>query len=449
MAKVMQTTVSCAQCRQPVRATVFGLIDPAQHPQAKIALLSGAINTTPCPNCGTPNTLLSPLLYHDGSKELLISYVPMELGLSRDAQEKAIGEMLRDLTSNLPQGGFKGYMLQPRQALTMQGLIEQVLQADGVTPAMMQAQRDRVKLVETLLQAPDEQLPALVQQNDAQIDSQFFQTMTLLLQQFVQQGREPLAERIAIVQTRILELSTFGQEVIKKQQSQEETIAQVAEAINNLGEGPQRADFLKLAVEYAGDEERLQALVGLVRPVFDYTFFQELTVYISQAPSENRDRLEEMRDQLLKLTEMIDQQAQMVMQEAAELLRAILTSPNPDEMIAANLPVIDSTFLQVLSLNIQDAARRSDLNASAKLKDIYNRVISALQANMPPEMRFINELLNAPSDDVAREMIAQHAGDFGPSLIAAMDAVEEQLDGNPALIERFTVVREAAVQALT
>ena len=77
---------------------------------------------------------------------------------------------------------------------------------------------------------------------------------------------------------------------------------------------------------------------------------------------------------------MIDQQAQMAMQEAASLLRAIVTSPNPDELIEANLAMIDSTFMQVLSLNIQDATRRADVNASARLKDIYNRVVGALQA---------------------------------------------------------------------
>jgi len=159
MPKVMQTTISCVQCRQPVRATVQGLIDPAQNPQAKVALLSGTLNTTPCPNCGTANSVLTPLLYHDASKELLISFVPMELGLSRDAQEKAIGELLREVTTNLPQGAFKAYMLQPRQALTMQGLVEQVLAADGVTSEMLQAQRDRVKLVETFIQASDESLP--------------------------------------------------------------------------------------------------------------------------------------------------------------------------------------------------------------------------------------------------------------------------------------------------
>ena len=197
MPKTMQTTIQCIQCRQPIRATIQSVIDPGQNPQAKIALLGGNINMVECPNCGNPNSVLSPLLYHDGSKELLIAYVPMELGLPKDTQEKAIGELMRDVTGSLVQGAFKAYLLQPRQALTMQGLIDQVLQADGVTPEMMQEQRDRVKLVEMFMQTPPDLLPQLVQQHDAKIDAQFIQTMTLVIQQLLGEGREQVAEQVA------------------------------------------------------------------------------------------------------------------------------------------------------------------------------------------------------------------------------------------------------------
>ena len=450
MSKTIQTTIQCVQCRQPVRATIQSVIDPAQNPQAKIALLGGNINMVQCTSCGAPNTVLSPLLYHDAAKELLISYVPMELGLPKDAQEKAIGELMRDVTSNLPQGGFKAYMLQPRQALTMQGMIDQVLQADGVTPEMMQAQRDRVKLVETLVQAPPELLPQLVQQHDDKIDSQFMQTMSMVIQQLLGEGREQVAEQIAYIQNQIVELSTFGKKLLEQSQAQEAVIAEVADEVNKLGAEAQRADFLQLAIRYTGDEQRLQALVGLVRPVFDYGFFEEMTAYIGKAPAGDRAQLEGLREMLTQLTAMVDQQAQAALQEAVGLLRVIASSPNPDEVIQANLPMIDSTFLQVLSANIQEVTRRGDINASAKLKDIYNRVVSALQASMPPELQFINELLNAPNDDVVRNMITEHAGQFGPPLLGAIDAVEQQLvgQGDPAVMRRFELVRREATQAL-
>src|SRR5690606_10637263 len=119
-------------------------------------LLSGRTNTVLCPSCGVTSTVAAPLLYHDSAKELLISFVPMELGLPKEQQEKVMGDLMRQLTAQIPKDSFKGYLFQPRQALTMQGLVEQILQADGVTPEMMEQQRARVRLVETLLQAsPD------------------------------------------------------------------------------------------------------------------------------------------------------------------------------------------------------------------------------------------------------------------------------------------------------
>jgi hypothetical protein len=310
MPSPMQTTIPCTQCRQPVRAALQSVVDVGQDPHAKAHLLSGRLNTALCPNCGTPNAVLMPILYHDPAKELLIAYVPMELGMTKDAQEKAIGDLMREVTSQLPQGAFKAYLLQPRQALTMQGLIDQVLQADGVTQEALDAQRTRVKLIEQFLQASDEELPELIKEHDAAIDAEFFQTMTLIAQQFVQEGRRGVAQRVLETQAALAELSSFGKQLIEHSRVQEDTIQQVAEEVNALGQGAGRDDFLKLAIRYAEDEERLQALVGLVRPVFDYTFFQELTVAIGQAPAAARDQLEALRDRLLELTAIVDQQAE-------------------------------------------------------------------------------------------------------------------------------------------
>jgi len=451
MPKATQTTIQCVQCGQPVRITVTSLIDASQDPQAKINLSSGRLNAAVCANCGAPNTVLTPLLYHDGSKELLIAYVPMELGLPKASQEKVIGDLMRELTAQLPQEAFKAYLLQPRQALTMQGLIDQVLAADGVTPEMMEAQRARVRLVEQFLQAQVEDLPGLVAQHDSQIDAQFFQTINVIAQQLLSEGQQRVAQQIIEMQGQIAQLSTYGQQVLEQSRVQEEIVRAVADDINALGQQVQRADFMNLALQYVDDDQHLQALVGLVRPAFDYAFFQELTLAIGKAPAAQRERLEMLRDKLLQLTQIVDQQAQMALQDSAALLQDILNSPNPDEVIFENLPLLDYTFMQVLSANIQDASQQGDLNASARLKDVYERVVAMLQANMPPELQFVNELLSAPSDDEARDLVSQRAGEFGMGLLEAIDAVEEQIaaQGNPALLERLAFVRNETAQVLS
>ncbi|MCB9453421.1 MAG: hypothetical protein H6672_18475 [Anaerolineaceae bacterium] len=446
MPNTRQTTIQCVQCHQPVRAVVRSLIDAQQEPDAKVQLLSGRLNAAPCPSCGAINTVMTPLLYHDASKELLISFVPMEMGLSKDAQEKAIGELMRQLTSNLGNSGFKGYLLQPRQALTLQGLVEQVLQADGVTPQMMEAQRERVRLVEMFIQSPEENLPALVQEYDAKIDAEFFQTMTMVAQRTLEEGRQNLAHQILETQNRVVELSTYGQQMIAQSEVQEAVVQEVVEAINAIGPNPQRADFLNLAIQYAESEAHLQALVGLTRQVFDYAFFQEFTAKVGQAPAEERDKLAALREKLLEYCALIDQQSQMAVQQAAQLLEALLTAPNPDELIQANLPMFDTLFLQVTAANIQEAERRQDMATSGKLKAVYNKVISALQANMPPELRFINDVLGAETEADAGALIAQHVQEFDARLLEALDAVEAQVgaNGSPEIHQRLAFLRREA-----
>jgi hypothetical protein len=443
-----QMNLKCPNCGRPFVGTVDTVIDPAQDPQAKARLLSGQLNTLRCPNCGNPVTVAAPVIYHDASKELLIAFMPMELNLSKDQQEKTIGDLMREL--KLAQNAMKGYVFQPRRALTMQNLIEQVLQADGVTPAMMEDQRNRVRLLENLMQTPPEMLADFVKQHDAEIDAQFFQTITMMAQRFADEGRSDVAGQLLQLQQIIASLSTFGQELIARSQAEEEIVAEIAQELEGLGEDATREDFLTMALRYADDDQRLQALVGLARPAFDPTFFQELSVKIGQAPADQRDGLEGLRDKLTELTTIIDQQTQMALQEAAGLLQEIVTAPDLDQAITENLDLLDDTFMTVLQANVQEAQRRGDLNASARLKQVYDQVLAALRGNMQPELRFINDLLATESDEVATQLLMEQANNYGAPLLDMMDRVEQILAsrGDSPTLQKLIFLREQAEQVL-
>lgn len=443
-----QTTIRCSNCGQPFPMTVRSLIDVAQDPQGKALLLSGQLNTAQCPQCGTVNTVSVPLLYHDASKELLLALVPMELNMNKDQQERAVG----DLMKGLPKENFKGYMFNPKRALTMQGLLEQVLQADGITPEMMEEQKKRVALIQELVEAGDDVLPALIQQNDPLIDLQFFQSMSMMAQRLAQSGRPDIAERILGTQQVVLQYSTYGKQVIQQQAEQEAVIAEVAQEVQALGEQAQRSDFLNLARKYASDENRLQALVGLVRPAFDNQFFQDLTLVIGQAPADERAGLETLRDKLLEFSSMIDRQQQAQVQVAVQMLQAMINLPPEqlDLVIRENLPVINDTFMAVLTANIQESERRGDVNASGRLKQIYEKVVSVLQESMQPELVFVNQLLSVESDSEAKAMLEDHAKDFGEPLLEVMDAVGQMLDaqGENEMVQRLADLRRETVSVL-
>ncbi|MCS7071460.1 MAG: CpXC domain-containing protein, partial [Anaerolinea sp.] len=136
--------LSCPNCRAQFPAAVESVIDPAFDPAAKTRLLSGRINQIRCSNCGAAFTVAAPILYHDAEKKLLLTYVPIELNLGKDASERAIGDLMREALANIPNEKRGGYLFQPRQMLTMQGLIDAILESDGISKEMIQAQRERI-----------------------------------------------------------------------------------------------------------------------------------------------------------------------------------------------------------------------------------------------------------------------------------------------------------------
>src|SRR5712691_4921509 len=90
---------------------------------------------------------------------------------------------------------------------------------------------------------------------------------------------------------------------------------------------------------------------------------------------------------------MVDQQNEAVIKQAADTLRAIANSPDLDEAIRSRAELLDDTFLAVLSANIQNAERAKDLTTAARLKTVFDKVVSILQESAPPVIRYINELM--------------------------------------------------------
>lgn len=439
-----RTVITCPNCRTQSPFTVETVIDASRDPDAKARLLSGRINTFRCPACGAPINLSAPILYHDPAHELLMAYVPMELNLGKDGEQRMLGELMNELNTLIPRDQFKGYMFQPKQTLSMQGLIDAVLQADGVTPEMMAQQKERVRLLETLLGTPPDQLETAIRQADAQIDMQFMQMLSLMIQRTAAEGQQEIAEQMMDVQEMLMAHSTVGAELIEQAKRQRETVQTVADELNAYGANMTREDFVNVVVSYADDDQKLQALVGLARPALDYQFFETLTSRIGSASEGDRPRLESLRDRLLQLTQMVDQQAQAALAEAAGILRALVNSPEQDALIQQYLPAFDDTFMAVLSANIQESERRGDIQMSAKLKELYSKIMNALRETMQPELKFINDLLAQPSADEALRMIRADAPQYGAGLLEWFDMVQDAIAqrGDPAIAERLNLLRQ-------
>jgi predicted RNA-binding Zn-ribbon protein involved in translation (DUF1610 family) len=449
-----QTSLRCPNCGFQFNAAVESVVDATQNPQAKVRLLSNALNVFQCPNCGAPVQVGTPILYHDAGKELLLAWVPPELNLPKQERERAIGEMMRELQGIIPPGSFKSYMFQPREPLTFQGMLDTILQADGITPEMMQQQRDRVALLERLLSAPSETRLTIIEQNDSLIDYQLMQTLSLLIQRMMADGQAASAEQLVAVQQEILAHSTFGRTILEQAREQEQTIQRIADRLRGLGDSPTLDDFLNLTIEYAGDDQALQALVSLVRPVFDYAFFERLTERIGKAPAEERGQLETLREALAQYAQAADAQARAALEEAAMLLQMLVNAPDEaalDALISENAPAFDETFLSVLMANMQQAEQKGDTATFDRLRIVYEQVLNVIRESMPPELRLVNEMLGSPDEQQAQRLLADGVTRFGGRLIDTLEAVAQAMSdrGEPDIVERVQSLRTKAQSLLT
>lgn len=455
MVQPSATQISCPNCHQGFSAVLEQIIDAGRDSQAKARLLAGRTNLVTCPHCGYQTRLATPLVYHDPDKELLLVHLPMELGLPQREQDRLVGNLTNAIINSMPTDQRKGYLLMPKMALTLQGMIETILEADGITKEVIEARRGKLRLVETFLQTDPNQWEALAQQHDSELDQEFFAMLTASAETALSNGRQDVAEQVLVLRERLLELSTVGQQALQNAARQEATIKSVADALNALGENPTHADFVELTLRLAagdyeqGKDESLQVLVGLARPVMDYTFFQTLSEQSERAQdTEEQKFITDVRDRLLELTSVVDQQNEAILREANDTLRAILSNPDMEAGIRARLDMIDDTFLAVLSANIQAAEESKDAMLAAQLKAVFDRILAILQENAPPIVQFLNDLMMRQDFEEAKALLSERAQEFGPELLQWMDMLGNNMAarGNQKALERLTQLRQVAKQ---
>jgi hypothetical protein len=435
------TQINCPNCRQPISAEIDQLFDVAQDPSAKQRLLSGTANLVQCPHCGYQGTLATPVIYHDPDKELLLTFVPPEVGLPRDEQEKLIGGLINRVVNNLPQEKRKAYLLQPQAALTLQGLVERILEADGITKEMIQAQQERLNLIQRLLTVSDESLETVIEEEDKLIDAQFFGLLRRLIEASVMGGDRAAAEQLNHLQQELLPITTYGREV----QAQSQEVEQAVKDLQDLGKELDREKLLNL-VSKAPNDTRLSTYVSFARPLMDYTFFQMMSDRIDRARGDGRTRLVELREKLLEMTNQLDQQIQARAQAARQLIEQILQAGDITNAISQSLPAVDEFFLQELNQMQESAREQGDLERLGKLQQILDVIKQASEA--PPEIALLEELLEAPDDQALRQSLEEHQDEITPEFLNALANIVGQVEesNDMQLAERIKNINRMALR---
>lgn len=416
-----RTRINCPNCRQPIVADIDQLFDVNVDPTAKQKLLSGSFNLIQCPHCGYQGQAATPIVYHDPEKELLLTYIPPEINLPRDEQERVIGSLINRVIENLPQEKRKGYLFQAKEFLTLQGLVEKVLEAEGISKEMIEAQQKRLNLLQRLAGIADREARVeVIQQEMGLIDTDFFNILSRLHQTAQLSGDAASAERLEDLQEDLLDHTEFGQEL--KEQSEE--IQSAMESLQSAGRELTRDKLLDIVAK-APTDTRLRALVSLARPAMDYTFFQMLSDRIDRARGSGRQRLAELRERLLELTQEFDQQMEARFARTKELLEEILKAEDISQATVQYLQYIDEYFVQVINQEIEKARNQNDQDRLAKLQQVVDILQQA--STPPPEVDLLEELLEAPGDQERRRILEEHRQEITPRFLEMVSGLLAQV----------------------
>lgn len=418
-----QTQIACPQCRKMITAQVEQLFDVTSDPSAKQRLLGGQVNRARCPYCGYQGNLSTPIVYHDNEKELLLTHFPSELGLPVNEQEKLIGPLITQVMNKLPPEKRKAYLLRPQTFLTYQSLIERVLEADGISKDMLDAQQKRVNVIQSLMQVTSPDVRSeIIKQNQDIIDETFFALFGRIFESAIQSGQQAAAQALNSLQAQLMAESEYG----KKVQGQVAEIEAAVKSLQDAGQGLTREKLLDIFLD-APSDARLQALVSMTRRGLDYEFFALLTNRIDQASGEQKTRLETLRSKLLDYVNQIDRRVEEDLKQAKAFVEELLKQPDIAKATQENLDQFSEPVVQILQAMIREAQQKNDAVTLEKLQQVANVL---QQASAPPELAVLEQLLALDERDYEK-VLAQNEGLLTEQFMGLLGGLIGQMDAQP------------------
>lgn len=408
-----------------IQANVEQLVDVTHEPAAKQRLLSGQSNNARCPHCGYEGRLATPIVYHDNEKELLLTYFPAELGLPLNEQEKMIGPLIKQIVDRLPSEKRKGYLFSPQANLTYESMMETILGKDGITPEMLKSQQERVQFMEKLMQVTSKDVRLeLIKQNEKIIDEQFFALFSRIAQNAMQSGQEPIARALIEIQTQLLEETAYGRQ-LKESVAEMEAAQQV---LQEAGQSLNREKLLDFVIE-APSDARIRAYVSMARAGMDYIFFQNLTDRIEKATPEEKTKLEGIREKLLFFTNEVDKQMEARLKQAQKFVETLLEQPDIEKATQANLDNFSQDAVEVVNQMLRQASEANDYTRMGKLQKMVQVLQSA--SAPPPEVAFIEQLLQAPDEAGMEQMLTENDEMVNQQFVDALSGLVAQMESQP------------------
>ena len=442
--------VTCPSCGASYTAAVFTIVDLGANPELKGLLLGGQINTAVCNACGAGGPLSVPLMVHEPEHEFLGVVVPGQARLDDMQTQKMIGEMSQTLMARLPSDQRKGYMFQAQQYFEWDSLIEKLWGFEGVTPEMLRRRREQSELISSLVRLGSDEnaMKMVVDRNKGLIDSSFFVLLGQVINAVAAEGQPDQHEALIGLRTSLLDSTEAGQELKALEE-------RVQEGLSKIGPSTTREELLSQLLDYWSEGENGEAIATAVlnaaAGLTDYQFLLGLADRLENSSDpEERSALIAIRERVVEIGEQRSQSQQMAAQQVQAVLQEVLQAPDTDAALKDNIEQINEMFLAVLASNIRQAEQNNAAFAAQRLRTIYEKAVTILEEQMPPEMRLLNRLLSAPDEGAMRRLLQDYRSDLSQEFVDAMKTLEERFsrEGNSALAGRVRSIRGQAALLL-
>ena len=425
----MPTSVNCQSCGNTFTTWIHTIIDVGEEPELKERFLRGEINVATCPKCGQGGMLNAPLLYHDPEKELLISYVPAELGMSADEQEQFVGRLVNTVMNSVPAEGRKGYFFQPKTALTLESLYNMILEAEGISQEMIQQHRSRIQLINQLLTTmeDEERFDELVNEHSESIDYEFFMSLSEIISAEREGDGEDL-ETFTRLREMLLERVSPGMGAAASEDASYEDLVEMLRETEGEGTWSRR--------------------IAMNRQRLDYGFFQTLTSKIDAAQAAKDEdevqALSKLRERILDEIESQDQRLQEAQDEASLLVVELLQADDREAAIRENLDDINELFFLVLARLQEAAEKRGNERRAEELLQLSEEVLEIMQERLPPNLRLISNLMRAEYPEESNQLLEENRGLLDRAFLETFDLYVENADApkDDELTERLQRIRK-------
>ncbi len=424
----MHTQITCPNCGTPYTAEVHQMIDAQRTPQLKQQLLQGQLNLAICPQCGAGGQITTLLAYHDLENELFMIYIPQELNVDEAQREEAIGKITRELTESLPPEQRKYYLFQPQIILSMKTFMEKVLETEGITPEMIARQEKQMELLQTLAKADKDGRDHLIEERIDEIDETFFAMLQSFIDAAAQMQDTDQLIKLTNLRAKLMMDTPIGREMEKRQIA----LHQFSQEAKEKGLSPQL--LFQHVMANREDEGVVEALVTAGAGALQYEFFSLLSLEIEKAElagnTTDVEALTALREKLLAFYEQMQNAQQQVMAEAMATLDAILAAPDREQALIEQLQQgrIGEEFMAVLMARLSEAQQKDDGAETEGLMEIYTRLQAMSEQQLPPEIQFINDLLQTDSAEAQEQMLNDNEALVTSDMVDLLNRLVGQTD---------------------